>query len=74
MAAGEGDMLGITAALWTDYGLTEDLLDERLFPRIFALAELMWHKGSRRPLAEFRDEAEAASHYFRRREAMLNNF
>jgi len=74
MAAGEGDMLGITAALWTDYGLTEDMLDDRLFPRIFALAELMWHGGARRPLAELRDEAEAASRYFRRREAMLNNF
>lgn len=34
--------LGMECALWTDYGLTEDMLDSRLFPRIYALAELMW--------------------------------
>lgn len=34
--------LGMECALWTDYGLTEEMLDSRLFPRIFALAELMW--------------------------------
>ncbi len=34
--------LGAECALWTDYGLTEDMLDARLFPRIYALAELMW--------------------------------
>lgn len=34
--------LGAECALWTDYGLTEDMLDRRLFPRIYALAELMW--------------------------------
>lgn len=38
-------VLGMSCALWTDYGLTENMLDERLFPRIFALAEQMWHKG-----------------------------
>ena len=35
-------MLGMECALWTDYNLTEDMLDSRLFPRIYALAELMW--------------------------------
>ena len=34
--------LGAECALWTDYGLTEDMLDSRLFPRIYAIAELMW--------------------------------
>ena len=34
--------LGMECALWTDYGLTEDMLDSRLFPRIHAVAELMW--------------------------------
>ena len=34
--------LGMECALWTDYGLTEEMLDSRLFPRIYALAELMW--------------------------------
>lgn len=36
---------GITCALWTDYGVTEAMIDERLFPRILALAEQMWHYG-----------------------------
>ena len=46
-------VLGMEACLWTDYNLTEDLLDERLFPRLFALAEQMWHPGERLPFAEF---------------------
>lgn len=35
----------MTCALWTDYGVTEAMIDERLFPRILALAEQMWHYG-----------------------------
>lgn len=38
-------ILGMSCALWTDYGVTEDMIDRRLFPRILALAEQMWHKG-----------------------------
>ena len=38
-------VLGMSCALWTDYGLTENLLDSRLMPRILALAEQMWHQG-----------------------------
>lgn len=34
-------MLGIEACLWTDYNLTEDLLIQRLFPRLDILAEQM---------------------------------
>ena len=43
-ALSEGNplVLGMECTLWTDYGLTEDMLDARLFPRIYALAELMW--------------------------------
>ncbi len=39
-------ILGMTCALWTDYGVTEDMIDHRLFPRILAVAEQMWHKGT----------------------------
>lgn len=35
--------LGMSCCLWTDYGLTEDLLDQRLFPKIFILANQMWN-------------------------------
>ena len=47
-AATQGNPLvqGMTCALWTDYGLTEAMLDQRLFPRILALAEQMWHAGT----------------------------
>lgn len=43
-------IMGMECALWTDYGLTEDMMDQRLFPRIIALAEQMWHNGR---LADF---------------------
>ena len=39
-------VLGAECALWTDYGLTEDILDERLFPRIYALSQLFWSGNS----------------------------
>ncbi len=38
-------VLGMTCALWTDDGVTERMIDRRLFPRILALAEQMWHQG-----------------------------
>lgn len=34
-------MLGMEACLWTDYGLTQDLLNKRLFPRLDILARQM---------------------------------
>ena len=36
-------ILGMSCALWTDYEVTESMIDSRLFPRILALAEQMWH-------------------------------
>lgn len=38
-------LLGMSCALWTDDGVIERMLDQRIFPRILALAEQMWHKG-----------------------------
>lgn len=46
--------LGMECALWTDYGLTEDMLEDRLFPRIYSLAELMW-RGRALPFEEISD-------------------
>ncbi|MCQ2266444.1 MAG: family 20 glycosylhydrolase [Bacteroidaceae bacterium] len=34
-------MLGMEACLWTDYNLTQDMLNERLFPRLDILARQM---------------------------------
>lgn len=50
---GDTAVLGMSAALWTDDELVESMLDERLFPRIFALAEQMWHKGKLLPFDQF---------------------
>ena len=50
---GDPAVLGMSAALWTDDELVESMLDERLFPRIFALAEQMWHKGKLIPFNDF---------------------
>ena len=36
---------GMTCALWTDDGVTENMIDIRLFPRILALAQQMWYRG-----------------------------
>ncbi len=47
------NVLGMSCALWTDDGLTECLLDQRLFPRIFALAEQMWYEGDRINVDDF---------------------
>lgn len=47
LAHGSPLIMGMNCALWTDYGVTEDMLDRRLFPRIFALAQQMWHSGER---------------------------
>lgn len=55
VAVSEGNplTLGMECALWTDYGLTEDMLASRLFPRIYALAELMWSGRSPAPHRSF---------------------
>lgn len=40
----------ISGASSTDDGVKEYMIDRRLFPRILALAEQMWHNG---PLTDF---------------------
>lgn len=38
-------VLGMSCALWTDDGVTERMIDQRLFPRILALSQQMWYCG-----------------------------
>lgn len=38
-------VLGMECALWCDYGLTQGMIEGRLFPRIMAIAQQMWHTG-----------------------------
>ncbi|MCG8580653.1 MAG: family 20 glycosylhydrolase, partial [Bacteroidales bacterium] len=43
-------ILGMGACLWTNRGVLENMIDQRVFPRIFALSEQMWCK---KPLISF---------------------
>jgi len=56
--------LGMSAALWTDYNVTEAMIDRRLFPRIFALTEQMWHKGDKLPFDVFYHNVKKISSQF----------
>lgn len=38
-------ILGMSVSLWTDYNVRESMIDRRLFPRIFVLAQQMWYSG-----------------------------
>lgn len=55
---------GMTCALWTDYGVTEAMIDERLFPRILALAEQMWHYGELAPFENFYQRVNIMENWF----------
>lgn len=59
-------LAGIECALWADGGVTEELIDRRLFPRIFALSEQMWHTGALMPLEQFEQQIEAIAPLYRR--------
>ena len=57
------NIIGIGCSLWCDYGLTENMLDERLFPRIFVLAQQMW--GSSLPsFSEFGENIKSIMNFF----------
>ena len=47
------NVLGMGSAMWTDFNVTMDLIDQRVFPRVFALAEQMWTTAERKPYEEF---------------------
>ncbi|MDL2256219.1 beta-N-acetylhexosaminidase [Parabacteroides sp. OttesenSCG-928-K15] len=40
-------VLGMNTCLWTDYNVTEAMIDKRLFPRVFAVAQQMWYSGEK---------------------------
>ncbi len=46
-------VLGMGTSLWTDWNVREHMIDQRVFPRIFSLAEQMWHVGEKIPYNEF---------------------
>lgn len=56
--------LGITCALWTDDGVREKMIDQRLFPRILALAEQMWYSGTLAPMDVFHNRILRKKEWF----------
>lgn len=46
-------ILGMGCALWADDGVTEKMIDQRLFPRILALAQQMWYQGETLDFEQF---------------------
>lgn len=46
-------VLGMSASLWTDWHVQEHMIDRRVFPRIYALTEQMWHVGERLSFDDF---------------------
>lgn len=46
-------VIGMGTCLWTDWFVTEDMTDKRVFPRAFATAEQMWHRGERVTFEKF---------------------
>lgn len=52
-------VLGMSTCLWTDWNVQQHMVDQRVFPRIYALAEQMWHVGPRLPYAGFYEQVQA---------------
>lgn len=46
-------VLGMGCSLWTDWNVQEHMVDRRVFPRIYALAEQMWNSGEKLPFEKF---------------------
>ena len=47
-------ILGAQANVWTEYMKTPDHVEYMVFPRLFALSELVWTPAARRDFADFR--------------------
>ncbi len=65
----EGNPLiqGMSCALWTDDGVTESMIDRRLFPHIFALAQQMWYGGESLPFEQFYQLIQQRKAWFEQR-------
>ena len=58
------NVLGAECCVWTEH-LTADMLDGRVFPRILAVAELMWNYPEKRDYDRFRKRVETQTPYWR---------
>ena len=56
--------MGMNCSIWTDFNVTEDMIDERLFPRILALAEQMWNIGELKDFDVFYHDVKEKQNWF----------
>jgi hexosaminidase len=52
-------VLGMGCCQWTDWYVKMSMIDQRVFPRIYSLAEQMWHKGERLTFEKFYERIKA---------------
>ena len=64
-------LLGMSCALWTDYGVTEDMIDRRLFPRILAIAEQMWSRSEPESFEQFYQKVKDKKEWFEKQGYMF---
>ena len=57
-------VLGMSTSVWTDFNVTENMIDRRILPRIFALAQQMWYSGNKIPFPEFYRQVKTLQPYF----------
>lgn len=57
-------VLGMSTSLLTDFNVTENMIDRRILPRIFALAQQMWYSGNKIPFPEFYRQVKTLQPYF----------
>ena len=46
-------VVGMATCLWTDWNVKMSMIDKRVFPRIFVMAEQMWNLNDKIPFDEF---------------------
>ena len=64
-------LLGMSCALWTDYGVTENMIDRRLFPRILAIAEQMWNRSEPESFELFYQKVKDKKEWFEKQGYMF---
>lgn len=52
-------VMGMGCAIWTDWYVLENMIDQRVFPRIYVLAEQMWNNNPLKPFDQFYDEVKS---------------
>lgn len=66
------DVIGVEAAVWSEFVLSDHIMDDRYWPRNLAVAEVAWTPASKRNFSDFIERANSHSsrlgnmgiHYF----------